>query len=189
MEDERLGDEPMIYGGKQMAESFRTVRKNTIMLAEEIPAEKYDFRPAPDVRTIGEQLAHITVSARWQIDVHGDRKTMIDFETFARRMAQSAAEEKALRSKDEIVAALRADGETFAAFLEAADDGLLQEEVSFPPPVQPATKSRLEMLLATKEHEMHHRGQLMLAQRILGIVPHLTRQRVAFAAAGAGDKP
>ena len=106
-----------------------------------------------------------------------------------KQMAQSAAEEKALRTKDEIIAALRADGETFAAFLEAADDGLLQEEVSFPPPVQPATKSRLEMLLATKEHEMHHRGQLMLAQRILGIVPHLTRQRVAFAAAAAGDKP
>jgi hypothetical protein len=24
---------------------------------------------------------------------------------------------------------------------------------------------------------MHHRGQLMLIERILGIVPHLTRQR------------
>lgn len=28
-----------------------------------------------------------------------------------------------------------------------------------------------------KEHEMHHRGQLMLIERILGIVPDLTRQR------------
>lgn len=26
---------------------------------------------------------------------------------------------------------------------------------------------------------MHHRGQLMLIQRMLGIVPHLTRQREA----------
>jgi uncharacterized damage-inducible protein DinB len=33
------------------------------------------------------------------------------------------------------------------------------------------------MLLAVKEHEMHHRGQLMLIERMLGIVPHLTRQR------------
>jgi uncharacterized damage-inducible protein DinB len=30
-----------------------------------------------------------------------------------------------------------------------------------------------------KEHEMHHRGQLMLIQRLLGIVPHLTRRREA----------
>jgi len=35
------------------------------------------------------------------------------------------------------------------------------------------------MLLGVKEHEMHHRSQLMLIQRQLGIVPHLTRARAA----------
>ena len=39
-----------------------------------------------------------------------------------------------------------------------------------------ATKSRFERLLGAKEHEMHHRAQLMLIERQLGIVPHLTRQ-------------
>ena len=34
-----------------------------------------------------------------------------------------------------------------------------------------------EMLLGVKEHEMHHRGQLFLIERMLGIVPHLTRAR------------
>jgi uncharacterized damage-inducible protein DinB len=38
-------------------------------------------------------------------------------------------------------------------------------------------RSRFESLLSPKEHEMHHRGQLMLIERMLGIVPHLTRQR------------
>jgi uncharacterized damage-inducible protein DinB len=38
------------------------------------------------------------------------------------------------------------------------------------------------MLLGVKEHEMHHRAQLMLVQRLLGIVPHLTRQRDAMRA-------
>ncbi len=32
------------------------------------------------------------------------------------------------------------------------------------------------MLLGAKEHEMHHRGQLMIVQRMIGLVPHLTRQ-------------
>jgi uncharacterized damage-inducible protein DinB len=40
----------------------------------------------------------------------------------------------------------------------------------------PPTKTRFEMLLGAKEHEMHHRRQLMLIERMLGIVPHLTRQ-------------
>jgi uncharacterized damage-inducible protein DinB len=35
------------------------------------------------------------------------------------------------------------------------------------------------MLIGVKEHEMHHRGQLMLIERLLGIVPHLTRQMEA----------
>jgi len=37
-----------------------------------------------------------------------------------------------------------------------------------------ASKTRFEMLLGVKEHEMHHRGQLMLMERLIGIVPHLT---------------
>ena len=45
-----------------------------------------------------------------------------------------------------------------------------------PPGAEPATKTRFEMLLSPKEHEMHHRGQLMMLQRMVGIVPHLTRQ-------------
>jgi uncharacterized damage-inducible protein DinB len=42
-----------------------------------------------------------------------------------------------------------------------------------------ASKSRFEMLLGTKEHEMHHRAQLTVIERLLGIVPHLTRNRQA----------
>jgi len=39
------------------------------------------------------------------------------------------------------------------------------------------------MLMSVKEHEMHHRGQLMLIERMLGIVPHLTRDMQARMAA------
>jgi uncharacterized damage-inducible protein DinB len=44
------------------------------------------------------------------------------------------------------------------------------------------------MLLSPKEHEMHHRGQLMMLQRMIGLVPHLTRQtqeRMAQASQGS----
>ena len=52
-------------------------------------------------------------------------------------------------------------------------DEQLDERVALPN----TSKSRMEMLLGVKEHEMHHRAQLMLVQRLLGIVPHLTRAR------------
>ena len=36
------------YGAKDLAASFRTVRKNTIQIANEIPEDKYDFRASPE---------------------------------------------------------------------------------------------------------------------------------------------
>jgi hypothetical protein len=45
------------YGAKELADSLRTVRKNTLIIAEEIPEEHYGFRPAPDTRTVA-QITH-----------------------------------------------------------------------------------------------------------------------------------
>ena len=87
-----------------------------------------------------------------------------------------------MNSKAAILDALRQGGERFATFLDGVDDGLLAEQVTFPPQVQPSVRTRYEMLQAAKEHEMHHRAQLMVYERLLGIVPHLTRRRAATAA-------
>jgi hypothetical protein len=38
------------YGGKELADSFRTVRKNTLAIAEEIGEKDYGFRPAPELK-------------------------------------------------------------------------------------------------------------------------------------------
>jgi uncharacterized damage-inducible protein DinB len=181
----------MIYDGKKMAESFRIVRANTIAIAEDIPADQYGYRPTPEVKTVAEQLAHIAVGTAWHLEAHTARVSHIDFAAFGASIAKTAIEEQALSGKDEIIAALRDRGEQFAAFLESLTDETLAETVSFPPPLTPSTKTRLEMLMTAKEHEMHHRAQLMVYERLLGIVPHLTKRRAAGmasaqAAAGAG---
>jgi uncharacterized damage-inducible protein DinB len=168
-----------MYGGKQLADSFRSVRANTITIAEDIPEDKYGFRPVPDVKTVAEQLAHIAVSTGWQIEVHTGQVGHIDFAMFGASIARGASEEQALSSKSAIIGALRERGEKFAAFLEGLGDDRLEERVTFPPPVKPSEKTRFEMLMSAKEHEMHHRAQLMVYERMLGIVPHLTRRRLA----------
>ena len=165
------------YGAKHLADSFRTVRKNTIAIAEEIAEDKYGFKAAPEVMSVGEMLAHLAVSPMWQIDLHTSKIEAVDFAFFAARQQSGKVAEQALRSKPEIIQALKDNGERFAAFLEGLDEAALQSTVSFPAPVQPPTKTRFEMLLGPKEHEMHHRGQLMLVQRLLGQVPPLTRAR------------
>src|SRR5207253_10681599 len=86
------------------------------------------------------------------------------------------AEEAKPRTKAELIALLKEKGDAFASYLESLPESFLAEQVAMPPGAEPASKSRFEMLLSAKEHEMHHRGQLMTMQRIIGQVPHLTRQ-------------
>jgi uncharacterized damage-inducible protein DinB len=173
------------YGAKNLAESYRTVRKNTLAIAEEIPAEQYAFKAASDTMSVGELLAHLAASYAWQIDLHSRHVDFADFAFFVEARQQGAADERVLvgGGKEAIVRALRERGERFASFLESLDEQTLAEMVGFPPPAQPAAKSRFEMLLGVKEHEMHHRGQLMLIQRMLGMVPPLTRARQQMQAA------
>jgi uncharacterized damage-inducible protein DinB len=164
------------YGSKEMAASFRTVRDNTIKIAEEIPESQYEFKPAPDCRSIGQTLVHIALGPGFQHHVHSNKISDLSQVDFAELFQKFSAEEAKPRTKAEIVAMLRADGDTFAAFLEGLPESFLAEELAMRPGMTPATKSRFEMLLGAKEHEMHHRAQLMTMQRMIGQVPHLTRQ-------------
>jgi uncharacterized damage-inducible protein DinB len=178
------------YGGKQLAESFRTVRKNTVMIAEEIPEDKYGFKPTPATRSIGQLLMHIGLGPRFQQQIHQiEKRTTFEGFNFPALMQQIGAEEQKPRSKAEIIAFLNREGEEWARWLEGLSDGFLAEQVTMRPGTEPATKSRLEMLLSPKEHEMHHRGQLMLIQRMLGLTPHLTRQMQERMAAAQAAQP
>jgi uncharacterized damage-inducible protein DinB len=170
------------YGPKDMADSWRTVRKNTIQVAEDIPEDKYSFRAAPDTMSVGEVLAHLAATPHWANQCHFvDQKVAITMDDFGKWMGEIGVSSKSLTTKSQIVAALKADGETFAAGLESMTDAQLGEKVALPM----GEKTRFEMLLGVKEHEMHHRAQLFLIERMLGIVPHLTRARQAAQAARA----
>jgi len=163
------------YDAKDLGRSFRTVRKNTIQIAEEIPEDKYDFRPSEGSKSVAETLRHIAVATSWPIEAHGQRLTALTFDMFGKVHARMAQAEAALKTKNDIVKALQTDGEEFAAFVEGLPDDVLAETVSLPPQANTPPKTRFEMLLSTKEHEMHHRAQLMVVERMIGIVPHLTR--------------
>jgi uncharacterized damage-inducible protein DinB len=171
------------YGAQDLARSFRTVRGNTLTIAEEIGEEHYGFRATPDTRTVAQMLVHISQLPKLQTQIHAvERRTTLAGFDFPAFVGALIAEEHAPRSKAQILELLRGGGESFARWLDGLADGFLGETVTMPfgPP---PSKTRFEMILGVKEHEMHHRAQLMLMQRMLGITPHLTRQMQARMAA------
>lgn len=174
------------YAAKEMADSFRTVRKNTLIIAQEIPQEKYTFRAAPETRSVGELLVHIALADGFQYQIHAaERRTTLEGFDFPSLMKQFTAEEKIPRTKNQILEMLRSSGEKWAGFVEGLPDDFLAERVQMPAGMTPPSKSRFEMILSVKEHEMHHRGQLMLIERLFGIVPHMTREMQSRLAATA----
>src|SRR5579862_3892830 len=116
------------YGAKDLAAAFRTVRKNTITIAEEIGEEHYGFRAAPGSRSVAETLIHIAVVPQFAHYIHGtahvsdlSKVNFMDF--FGPRMAI----EKKPHTKAEILAMLHEEGDKFAGFLDTVTEELLAE--------------------------------------------------------------
>ena len=177
------------YGAKELADSFRTVRKNSIQIAEDIPEGQYGFRAWPECRSVAELLTHIALAPSLQQRIHGvERLTTLEGFDFFSFMGQMMAKEKEARSKAQVIELLRKEGDRFAGFLEGVKDDFLAQRVTFPAGMTPPSKTRFEMILAPKEHEMHHRGQLMLIERMVGVKPHLTREMEARIASMTQNK-
>lgn len=168
------------YGAKEIAASFRTVRGNTILIAQDIPEDKYGFKPVPEYRSVAQMLTHIALAYRFQHQAHAiEKRTNFEGFDFPSLMKQITQEEAVSRTKDQLIDLLEKEGEKFAGWVETVSDEFLAQRFDMPEGATPPYKSRFEMLISVKEHEMHHRGQLMLVERQLAIVPHLTREREA----------
>src|SRR5262249_31682645 len=125
------------YGGKQLAQNFRTVRGNTVKIAEKNSEGKDGFQANADTRTIGQLLAHIALGHRFQQLMHKvERRNTVegfDFRGFHQRLS---AEEAALSTKAQILDALRREGDAWASWLEGLSDEFLAEPVASMPGTQ-----------------------------------------------------
>src|SRR5216117_2181481 len=124
-----------LYTPKQLADSMRVVRKNTIVIAEDIPEAEYDYR------------------------IHEEQK-LTSMEGFDLRgfFAGLPTNEKGSLPKAEIVAVLRDEGERWCDWVETLPEARAVEIVARGE-AGSGGKNRFEMLINSKEHEMHHRAQ------------------------------
>jgi uncharacterized damage-inducible protein DinB len=161
-----------LYGIRQLVDSMRAVRQNTILMAGDIPEADYGFRATPQTRSVAETLVHI--AWLWTADrlMHEERRIeSLEGFDFPALLATSADAESVVRSKVEIVELLRVEGERAAAWVGGLSDAFVTERIGLP---GGGSVSRFEMLIGTKEHELQHRAQLTVIDRMLGIVPRFT---------------
>lgn len=154
-------------------ESWSDARDLVIGEAENIPADRYSFRPTPEVRSVAEMLAHILEVSEMMVGElcrpDGDflRKP---FEALIR---EHGTEVSSLRDKEELLAALRNTLEKGRRrFGKVGEQHLLGAIRRF----DGARASRLSWMHHGISQEMYHGGQLATYTRLMGSVPALTKR-------------
>ena len=139
---------------------YGIVKTNLTKMADKMPADKYGFRPTPEVETFARRLAHIT-EANMGIctALDGERKTL------------GAG---AMTSKAELVAALKKSFDACDKVFDALTDATAMEQTSsrlggpFPPE---ETRSRLATLYNLVRHSNEMYGYMAVYLRLNGVTP------------------
>jgi uncharacterized damage-inducible protein DinB len=161
-----------LYGIQQLTDSMRAVRQNTILIAGDIPESEFGFRATPGTRSVAETLVHIAWLGSSDHVIHEElRLDSLEGFDFPALLEKSAIEEKRSRSKAEILELLKREGDRWVRWVEQLPEPFLADRVRLP---GGGSISRFEMLMGTKEHELQHRAQLTVLERMIGVAPRFT---------------
>ena len=125
----------------------------TVEVARAFPADKYDFWPAPQSMTVGEQIGHLAMCLDYFIGPVGEML-----------QERAPADDPALDPMQRLERAALRMTETLARV--PAEDW--NRSLAYPDGYE-MTPERA--VLVALEHDSHHRGQLIVALRLLDIEP------------------
>src|SRR5947199_7417133 len=156
------------YGAKELAESFRTVRKNTIQIAEDIPEGKYSFKAANDVRSVEKLLTHIALAPGFGYQIHAvEKRTSLEGFNFPALMQQVMAEEAKPRTKAQVLELLRKEGEKWASFVAGVSEEFLGQVLTMPAGGTPPSRTRFDMIASVKERSEEHTSELQSLRHLV----------------------
>jgi hypothetical protein len=137
---------------KAITSTFNGVHKNLLEMAEDFPADKYGFKPKPEMRSFGEVIVHVFSGTTYAAKAgrgEAAKWTELDPKAYADKAAVVAGFKKAIADAD--------------ASLKAT----------------PASRfaSSPEPWLSVIEHSAEHYGLLVAYYRLNGLVPPASRPK------------
>ncbi|MBI2223066.1 MAG: DinB family protein [Acidobacteria bacterium] len=137
--------------------AWYSINELVIASAERMPAEHYGFRPARDVRTFAQILAHIA-----------DNHHAACGPTIGRPRPDTSFDR--LQTKDELTKALRES----AAVCDLAYGILTDQNAAFRYPAFNSEYTRFALLVSNITHNSEHYGNLVTYMRLKAVVPPST---------------
>lgn len=168
-----IGEAPYTNLLEEALEAWEGTRKGVLEEAENIPRDRWDFRPHEEARSVGEILRHVLESGLLMAGeltrADGDFRRQSHPE-FIREYTGHLPEE--IPPEDLLDQLRMSFAEGAAAFRGVGELWMLQYIHRFDG--KPGT--RLAWMEHGIAHESYHRGQLALCARIMGLTPALTQR-------------
>ena len=162
---------------ESVIESWNEVRSGLIDEASQIPADKFSFQPAADSRSVRQLLQHLVESQKFLVGEACRPDTNLMRQSFAENIKHYAPGVRDVNEKDNLLSLLSVTMEESATKLRGAADEMRNTMKRF----DGKEMTKLAFMSFAVAHEMYHRGQLTVYERLLGIEPALTQKfRKAF---------
>ncbi|HUQ95839.1 MAG TPA: DinB family protein [Bryobacteraceae bacterium] len=147
-----IAQNPLVTETKGM---YTGVKNNIIKAAEKMPAENYNFKPVPEVRSFGQLVGHIA-DAQYLFcsPVKGEENPKPGIE-------------KGKTSKEDLTAALKAAFAYCDGVYDSVSDAKALQNVKF----FGRERSGLSVLNFNTSHNNEHYGNIVTYMRIKGLVP------------------
>lgn len=155
-----------------LCEKWQEVRSGLIKEIELIPADQFSFRATPETRSVIELLHHVVEVERVISGEACREDSNLSRTSFPELIAEYAGETQKATTKEAILAVLASSLEQSKSAIRQFGDVKLQENMTR---LDGKVMPKIELLTFIIAHEMYHRGQLTVYQRLIGIEPALTQ--------------
>ena len=156
-----------------LIDTWKEFRKGLLAEVEQIPDDQFSFRATPETRTIAEILQHIIEIQKVLIgEACRQGESSLRRQPFPAAMAEYAPDVKAITDKNGLMELLRSSMEVCEANIRSNVDKLNGEMGG----IDGKPTSKLKVVNFAISHEMYHRGQLTVYERLLNLEPALTKQ-------------
>lgn len=151
---------------------WKDARNGLIEEVEKIPEDQFSFRATPDTRNVAEIVQHIIQTQKMIVGEACRPDTNLRRQSFADHTKEYAPGVDEVNDKNGLIGLLRSSMDETAEKISSYGDKL--DETMMGLMGQPITKSAF--LTFGFSHEMYHRGQLTVFERLLSIEPALTEK-------------
>ena len=149
---------PALQASAELLERWNDIGRKLIAIAEDLPEDKYEYKPNPESRTFIQQLMHVSGSMYFLTDVAQGKTARYDNDPPRNEWV----------TKSDVVAFVKQCVKDGADFITAKGDQGLNESVN---DESPRLIHLGDLAHSVIEHSGEHYGQLVVYYRINGMVP------------------